>query len=240
MTKKIAVVTGASGGIGRALVLELVRLGYGVHALALADQYLDELRSLEGVSCHPIDVCDGVAVAHIVQSLEVDVLINNAGIIGELQAAQRYSAPTADAIIDINLRSAIQTTLAVLPGMVACNRGHIVFTGSIAGTRPTANTAVYSATKAGLSAFADGLRMDLFGTAIRVTLLAPGRVETRLYDQALGGPEQAAARMYAGAAAIQPSEIAELVGVVLSMPSHVDVTRLEVVPTAQVYGGSQI
>ena len=237
---RTAIVTGASGGIGRAIVAELLRLGLSVHALALPDGNLAAMAGLDGVTVHPIDVRDTAALAAIVAGIEVDVLVNNAGVIGALEPLHGYSAAIADAIIDINLRAAIHTTLAALPGMVARDRGHIVFTGSIAATRPTANTAVYSATKAALSAFADGLRLDLFGHAIRVTVIAPGRVETNLYDQALGSHEAAQAKLYSGGLAMRPEDVATLVGVALTMPNHVDVTRLEVLPTAQVYGGSQI
>jgi NADP-dependent 3-hydroxy acid dehydrogenase YdfG len=82
--------------------------------------------------------------------------------------------------------------------------------------------------------------MDLHGASVRVTVLAPGRVETNLYDEAMGGHDVAAAWLYAGAAALQPADIASLVGMALTMPTHVDVTRIEVVPTAQVFGGSSV
>ncbi len=236
----IAVVTGASGGIGRAIVDELRSRGLVVHAVALADAAIESLHGIDGVHVHPLDVCDTAALAALISDIDVDVLVNNAGIIGELQPIQQYGAATADALLDINLRASVQATLAALPGMVARNRGHVFFTGSISGSRPTSNTAVYSATKAGLAAFADGLRMDLLGTALRVTLVAPGRVETNLYDATLGGHDAAVAKLYSGATAIQPVDIAALVGVALSLPAHVDVTRLEVMPTAQVFGGSAI
>ncbi len=235
-----AVVTGASGGIGRAIATELVRLGMHVHALALADAALDALRGIDGVTVHGVDVRDAAMLSAIISDLDADVLINNAGIIGDLQPAQLSSTAVADALIDINLRAAAHATLSLLPGMVRRNRGHIVFTGSIAGTRPTANSALYSATKAALNAFADGLRLDLHGTAVRVTVLAPGRVETNLYDEAMGGHDAAVDRLYSGATAIQPGDIAALVGMALTMPAHVDVTRVEVVPTGQVFGGSTI
>lgn len=235
-----AVVTGASGGIGRAIATELVRLGMHVHALALADAALDALRGIDGVTVHGVDVRDAAMLSAIISDLDADVLVNNAGIIGDLQPAQLSSTAVADALIDINLRAAAHATLSLLPGMVRRNRGHIVFTGSIAGTRPTANSALYSATKAALNAFADGLRLDLHGTAVRVTVLAPGRVETNLYDGAMGGHDAAVDRLYSGATAIQPADIAALVGMALTMPAHVDVTRLEVVPTGQVFGGSTI
>ena len=235
-----AVVTGASGGIGRAIATELVRLGMHVHALALADAALDALRGIDGVTVHGVDVRDAAMLSAIISDLDADVLVNNAGIIGDLQPAQLSSTAVADALIDINLRAAAHATLSLLPGMVRRNRGHIVFTGSIAGTRPTANSALYSATKAALNAFADGLRLDLHGTAVRVTVLAPGRVETNLYDEAMGGHDAAVDRLYSGATAIQPGDIAALVGMALTMPAHVDVTRVEVVPTGQVFGGSTI
>jgi NADP-dependent 3-hydroxy acid dehydrogenase YdfG len=239
---RTAVVTGASGGIGRAVVAELVRVGMLVHALALPDDALDTLRAMGDVTVHGVDVRDRTALDATLRAIdsEIDVLVNNAGIIGDLKPAQASTAEMVDALIDINLRAAVHVTLAALPGMVARNRGHIVFTGSIAGSRPTANTAVYSATKAALQAFADGLRMDLHGTDVRLTVLAPGRVETSLYDSALGGHDAAVASLYSEAAAVQPDDIARLVGVALSMPDHVDVTRIEVLPTRQVFGGSQV
>ena len=237
---KTAVVTGASGGIGRAIVDELVRLGMHVHALALPDDSLEALRGFDGVSVHGVDVRDSGALNDALSNVEVDVLVNNAGTIGDLKPLQLSSGAVADALIDINFRAAVQSTMAVLPGMVQRNLGHIVFTGSIAGSRPTANSAIYSATKAALNAFADGLRMDLFGAAVRVTVLVPGRVETNLYDAALGGHDSAVTRLYSGATSIQPGDVAGLVGVALGLPPHVDVTRLEVVPTMQVFGGSTI
>jgi NADP-dependent 3-hydroxy acid dehydrogenase YdfG len=235
-----AAVTGASGGIGRAIVAELVRLGMHVHAIALPDAALDQLREVDGVTVHGIDVRATDALITTLSALDVDVLVNNAGTIGDLQPVQLSNTAVADALIDINLRASIHSTMAVLPGMVERNRGHVVFTGSIAGTRPSANSAIYSATKAALNAFADGLRMDLHGAALRITVLAPGRVETNLYDAALGGHDVAVGRLYSGATSIQPADIAALVGVALTLPAHVDVTRLEVVPTMQVFGGSTI
>ena len=235
-----AAVTGASGGIGRAVCVELVRLGMHVDAMALPDNALDQLGEVDGVTVHGIDVRDTAALATALSGLEVDVLVNNAGIIGDLRPAQLSSIAVADSLIDINLRAAIHATIAVLPGMVQRNRGHVVFTGSIAGTRPSANSAIYSATKAALNAFADGLRMDLHGTAVRVTVLAPGRVETNLYDEALGGHDAAVTRLYSGTMALQPADVAAVVSMALTMPAHVDVTRIEVVPTGQVFGGSTI
>lgn len=232
-----AAVTGASGGIGRAIVTELVRLGMHVHAFALPDAALDAMRDLDSVTVHGIDVRDTASLTGTLGALAIDVLVNNAGTIGDLQPVQLSSTEVADALIDINFRAAVHATLSLLPGMVSRSRGHVVFTGSIAGTRPTANSAVYSATKGALNAFADGLRLDLHGAGVRVTVLAPGRVETNLYDEAMGGHDVAVSRLYSGATAVQPADVASLVSVALSAPQHVDVTRLEVVPTVQAFGG---
>jgi 3-hydroxy acid dehydrogenase/malonic semialdehyde reductase len=239
LSHRTALVTGAASGIGAAIVARLSADGATVLAVDRDEAGLkalaDTVPGIEQVVC---DLSDPAAVDGL--PADVDVLVNNAGIIGDLRPVHESTISTADALIDINLRAAVHSTMAVLPGMVRRNLGHIVFTGSIAATRPTANGAVYSATKAALQAFADGLRMDIHGAAVRVTVLAPGRVETNLYDQALGGHEAAVARLYSGAQAVQPSDIATLVGMALAMPAHVDVTRLEVVPTMQVFGGSAI
>jgi 3-hydroxy acid dehydrogenase / malonic semialdehyde reductase len=235
-----AVVTGGTGGIGLAVVERLVAHGYAVHALGLPDAHLDALSGRDGVTPVALDVRDAVALRAAVEAADADVLVNNAGSIGALAPAPGYPADTADALIDVNLRAAVHATLAALPPMVARRRGHVVFTGSIAATRPTANTAIYSATKAAIATFADGLRVDLHGSGVRVTVLAPGRVETALYDTALGGHDVAVERLYRDVQSLTPGDVADLVALAVTSPPHVDITRLEVVPTGQAYGGAMI
>ncbi len=237
---RTSIVTGGTSGIGLAVVERLVAAGYHVHALGLPDRHLAALASRPGVTATAIDLRDTSTLRKYVESVDADVLVNNAGTIGALASADGYPADAADALIDINLRAAVQATLAAVTGMVARRRGHILFTGSIAATRPTANTAVYSATKAAIAAFADGLRLDLHGAGVRVTVLAPGRVETALYDAALGGHEAATEKLYRGIQALTPGDVADLVALAIAAPPHVDITRLEVVPTGQVYGGAMI
>lgn len=235
-----AIVTGGTSGIGLAIVERLTAAGYHVHALGLPDSNLDALAGRPGIEPVAIDVGDVDALRATVESIAADVVVNNAGTIGTLAPAPGFPPELVDALIDINFRAAVHATLAALPAMLARHRGHIVFTGSIAATRPTANTAVYSATKAAISAFADGLRIDLHGSGVRVTVIAPGRVETALYDAALGGHDQAAEQLYHGVEALNPGNIADLVAIAIAAPAHVDITRLEVVPTGQVYGGAMI
>jgi NADP-dependent 3-hydroxy acid dehydrogenase YdfG len=234
---RTAVVTGASHGIGRAIVDELLKRDLQVHAFALADDGFDELAVLPGVTARALDVRDVDALIGALDGIDVDVLVNNAGIIGMMTPVHASAHDVADRLIDINLRAAVHATMTCLPGMVARRYGHVFFTGSIAATRPTANSALYSATKAAVHAFADGLRLDVAGSGVRVTVLAPGRVETNLYDAAFGGHEPAIEKLYTTMQAMSPSDIASLVGVALDLPAHIDVTRLEVVPTGQAFGG---
>jgi NADP-dependent 3-hydroxy acid dehydrogenase YdfG len=158
----------------------------------------------------------------------------------ELRSFAESSPAALDLLVDVNLRAALHVTRLVLPGMIARDRGHVFFTGSIAGRRPTTNTAVYSATKAAIHAFAEGLRLDLHGTAIRVTVLMPGRVQTRLYDEAFGDPGQASATLYEDFEAVQPADVATVIEAALDLPPHVDLTAIEILPTRQVFGGSAI
>ena len=169
-----------------------------------------------------------------------DVVINNAGVLPELRPFAENGRDAIDLLVDVNLRAALQVTRLVLPGMLARDRGHLFYLGSIAGKHPTANTAVYGATKAALHAFAEGLRNDLLGSAIRVTVLMPGRVQTRLYDGAFGTNDAATAAMYDDFEAVQPADVAAVIGAAIDLPPHVDLTAIEILPTKQVFGGSRI
>ena len=233
-----ALVTGASRGIGEAIVRMLLEKGYGVDALALDDPDLARLATETGARPLAVDVRDTPALAAALTGTAYDVVVNNAGILPELEPFPTAEPSGIDRLLDVNLRAALHVTRLVLPAMLERDRGHLVFTGSVAGRRPTAKTAVYSATKAAIDAFADGLRLDLTGSRVRVTVLRPGRVRTNLYDGVFGGSEAAAAALYADVEAIAPTDIAAVVGFALDLPEHVDVTTLEVVPTGQVFGGS--
>lgn len=235
-----ALVTGASRGIGEAIVRAFCERDMTVHAAALADDALDAIARDTGAMAHGIDLRDTAAIAALVTGMDVDVLVNNAGILPELQPFTVSTPATIDALIDVNLRAALHVTNLVLPGMIARDRGHIFFMGSIAGRHPTPNTATYGATKAALHAFAEGLRCDLLGSAIRVTVLMPGRVQTRLYDGIFGGNDKATEALYDDFDAIQPCDIAAVITSALDLPPRVDLTTIEVLPTKQIFGGSTI
>ncbi len=235
-----ALITGASRGIGEAIVRAFRERDMTVHAAALADDALDAMARETGAIAHGIDLCDTAAIAALITDVQVDVLVNNAGILPELQPFAASTPATIDALIDVNLRAALHVTNLVLPGMIERDRGHIFFMGSIAGRHPTPNTATYGATKAALHAFAEGLRCDLLGSSIRVTVLMPGRVQTRLYDGIFGGNDKATEALYDDFDAIQPNDIATVITNALDLPPHVDLTTIEVLPTKQIFGGSTI
>lgn len=233
-------VTGASRGIGEGIVRSLRDRGYVVHALALDDDDLRRVAAETGAVPHGLDIRDSAALEAAIGDIAFDIVINNAGVLPELRPFAENGRDTIDLLVDVNLRAALQVTRLVLPGMLARDRGHLFFLGSIAGKHPTANTAVYGATKAALHAFAEGLRNDLLGSAIRVTVLLPGRVQTRLYDGAFGTNDAATAALYDDFEAVQPADVAAVIGTALDLPPHVDLTAIEILPTRQVFGGSRI
>ena len=166
--------------------------------------------------------------------------MNNAGVLPQLEPFASNTADAIDLLVDVNLRAALHVTRLVLPGMIARDRGHLFFLGSMAGRHPTPKSAVYAGTKAALHAFADGLRGDLLGANIRVTVLMPGRVQTRLYDDIFGGNAEATTALYEAFDAVQPADVAAVIAHAIDLPPNVDLTAIEILPTKQVFGGSTI
>lgn len=225
-----ALVTGATSGIGRSIALALHAAGYAVLAIGRNVDALTNLAAeAPGLIPLAVDLADPVAIAAALSGRQVDVLVANAGVMPKPAAFDAQSLAEIDQTLLVNLSSVLWLTHNILPQMRARGAGDIVLTGSSAAHAPGANFAVYAASKAGLAAFATGLRGDVAGTAIRVTEIVPGRVETALYGDVL--PEAARAAMYQGGTALQPNDIAEAVLAVLRMPAHATVTRLDIMPT---------
>ena len=237
---RTALVTGASHGIGEAIVRSFRTRDMDVHALALADDDLTRVASETGAHAHGLDLRNTAALERAIGDTAFDVVVNNAGVLPQLQPFAQNSAETVDLLIDVNLRAALHVARLVLPGMIERDRGHIFFTGSISGKHPGPNAAAYAATKAALHAFAEGLRCDLLGSNIRITVLMPGRVQTRLYDGIFGGTENAVTALYDGFDAVQPADIASVINTALDLPLNVDLTTIEILPTKQIFGGSSI
>ena len=234
-----ALVTGATSGIGRAVVLALRDAGLQVIAVGRSPEALEALSKERDVIVVEADVRRVDAFAEVLAQYPVDVLVNNAGVLSTRAAFQDIDPAEIDNMLDINLKAPLQLTRQVLPGMVGRGHGHLFFIGSSAGRAPHPGAAVYGSSKAGVSLFCDALRCDLLGTGVRVTEIAPGRVQTQLYRTAMG-MQAAGSELYDGYESIQPEDIAQLVLAALSLPEQVDVSRLEVFPTAQAVGGSRM
>lgn len=232
----LALVTGATSGIGRATALKLRAAGMTVLALGRNREALEALAAECGAEPIIADVRDTDAIMTQLGARAVDILVNNAGILSTRARFHEIEPAEIDAMIDVNLKAPMHLTRALLPGMVARKRGHLIFLGSSGGQAPYPSMGAYGPSKAGLSLFCDNLRCDLLGTGIRVSEIVPGRVQTALYQSAMGA-DAAQAALYDGYRPIQPENIAELIVTVIRMPDFVDVSRLEVFPTDQATGG---
>ena len=236
MTKRpVALVTGATSGIGKAITFALAEAGYEVIALGRSAATLEQMQTQSGVRPLALDLTDREALETALEGEEIDVLVNNAGVIPPVVGFDRMTQSDIDATLEVNLSAAIATTRMVLPGMMVRGVGHVFFIGSTAGQAPFPNMAVYGASKAAISSFAAALRCDLSGSGVRVTEIVAGRVETNLYKDVL--TDRARADMYGAFDAVQPEDVATMLRSVLEMPAHVDVTRFDILPTAQFVGG---
>lgn len=231
------VVTGASSGIGEAIVRQLSLLGAEVHAVARSEAKLHALAEETGCTPHAVDVLDNSAMAVLIEEIEPDVVVCNAGsnFGGSVSTA---SQEDIEGLIDLNLSSTMQIVRCALQGMRLRDRGHLVFIGSIAGHHALAGgNAVYHATKAGIAAFANQLRIDLCGHRIRVTEIAPGRTRTGIFAKTIGDPTAAQKQFLDGYEVLEPDDIAGIVCYALMAPAHVNISHVEVTPTLQVIGG---
>ncbi|MHA7971604.1 SDR family oxidoreductase [Rhizobium sp. CAU 1783] len=236
---RTAVVTGATSGIGQATVVKLRELGLTVYAVGRNEAALQGLAADCGAVPVRADVRDTAAIVAGLAGVEVDILINNAGILSTRATFHEIDPAEIDAMIDINLKAPMHLTRAFLPGMVSRKRGHLIYIGSSGGQAPYPSMAAYGPSKAGLSLFCDNLRCDLLGTSVRVSEIVPGRVQTELYRTAIAD-NQAQALLYDGYRPIQPSHIATIIANVIELPTFVDVARVEVFPTDQATGGGSM
>ena len=222
-----ALVTGATSGIGRAIALALRDVGYEVVAFGRDPAALQALEA-EGLRPVQVEMTDREALRRAVTGLAPDVLVNNAGLVPPLEHFCDTPEDEIDRAIALNLSSVLALTRMVVPRMRTRGRGHIFFTGSVAGHAPFVNMAVYCATKAAIGGFAQALRLEVAGHGVRVTEIVAGRVETPLYKDLL--PADARAAMYAGNTAVQPADVAAMVRAVLALPPNVDVARFDILP----------
>ena len=237
--KKQALITGATSGIGRATALRLAREGYDITATGRRAERLEELRlqiEAAGGSCTTLcfDVRSEEEVRRRLEPLErVDLLVNNAGLAAGLEHIDQGDTADWDAMIDTNVKGLLYVTRVVAPKMVEAGCGHIFNIGSIAGTEPYENGAVYCASKHAVHAISQAMRADLLAAGIKVTEIRPGMVETEFSEVRFHGDKERAAKTYEGVVPLTGEDIAEAIAWAAQLPAHMNVNDMVLMPAQQ-------
>ncbi len=234
-----ALVTGASSGIGEGIVEVLAGAGFTIDAAARRRDRLEALAARTGCRTHVADLTDGAALATLVDGMEPDIVVCNAGRGGGFAGLSGSSRDEIERTIATNVTATLDLVRLVLPGMIARGRGHIVTIGSVAELYPSISS-LYGSSKAAIGMLAQNLRLELAGTGLRVTDIRPGRVSSEFYDIAIADAGMAAAAKDTGIREIAPREIGEAVLYAVTAPPHVNVSAIELQPLEQSYGGMTI
>ncbi|MCA8915058.1 MAG: SDR family oxidoreductase [Planctomycetes bacterium] len=239
----IVLVTGATSGFGEAIARRFAAEG---HSLILVGRRVDRLRQLKDeietpVYDLPLDVRERDTVAEAIADLppdfkDVDVLVNNAGLALGLEPSWATDLDDWETMVDTNVKGVLYMTRAILPGMVERGCGHVINIGSTAGNWPYPGGNVYGGTKAFLKQFSLNLRADLLGTGVRVTNLEPGLAETEFSLVRYKGDAGRASDVYKNIEPLVATDIAEAAFWATSQPAHVNITRIEMMCTAQANG----
>ena len=241
---KLALVTGASSGIGLSCARRFAADGADLVLWARRKDRLEgtaaELRQAHRVRVEVagVDVRDRAAVNRAVQALAAagrvpDILLNNAGLAAGFAKLQEGDPDHWDRMIDTNLKGLLNVSRAVLPLMVERGTGHVVNIGSTAGHQVYQGGNVYNATKFGVKALTEGMNLDVAGTRVRVSSVDPGHVETEFALVRFDGDAARAKKIYEGFRPLSPEDVADAVAYVVNVPEHVNVLDLIIVPAAQ-------
>ncbi|EIG24673.1 SDR family oxidoreductase [Haemophilus paraphrohaemolyticus] len=241
MRTTTALVTGATAGFGLAICKKLIEAGYKVIGTGRRAARLAELHSQLGNDFLPLtfDITDLEATKQALNQRPegwqaVDLLVNNAGLALGLEPAHQADLNDWAQMIDTNVKGLVNITRLVLPEMVDRNHGHIINLSSIAGNYPYPGGNVYGGTKAFVTQFSLNLRADLAGTKIRVSNVEPGLCGgTEFSNVRFHGDDEKAAKVYENVQSVQPEDIANIVLWLNQQPEHVNINRIEVMPTAQ-------
>lgn len=246
MNKKIVLITGATSGIGEGCARRFAQGGYDLILNGRNAEKLDWMKERfqsDGVEVLllPFDVRDRQAATDAIHSLPenwkaIDVLINNAGLAQGLDKEYEGDPEDWDRMIDTNIKGLLTMTRLVVPGMVERNQGHVINIGSVAGDAAYAGGNVYCATKSAVKALTDGLRIDLADTAVRVTNIKPGLVETNFSVTRFHGDKQRADNVYKGIRPLTGDDIADVAFYAASAPAHVQVAEVLILATHQANG----
>jgi 3-hydroxy acid dehydrogenase / malonic semialdehyde reductase len=233
-----ALVTGASSGIGAAVVRALSAAGKKVHAVARRQDRLEALAAETGCVPHVLDLRDQEALYDTLGALDVDILVNNAGLGRGFEDFTTTPPADIDITIQVNVLAALHVVRACVGGMKERQRGHIFNIGSVAGLYPV-NSAVYGASKGAVHLMSQNLRVELAGTGIRVTEICPGRIKTEFFETAFDDDE-AKAKFTTGFNIMQPEDISDAIMYAVDAPWRVNVGLIEMTPTEQYLGGGTI
>lgn len=231
---RVAVVTGASSGIGEATARTLAELGFHVVAVARRADRIEPLADEIGGTAVVADVTDDAAVAALAESLDrVDVLVNNAGGAKGLQPVAEANLDDWRWMWETNVLGTLRVTRALLPALIESGNGLIVTVTSIAALEVYDGGSGYTAAKHGQGALHRTLRGELLGKPVRLTEIAPGAVQTEFSLVRFGGDEQRAEKVYAGITPLSAQDVAEVIGFVASRPSHVNIDQIVIRPRDQ-------
>jgi NADP-dependent 3-hydroxy acid dehydrogenase YdfG len=240
--KKIALITGATSGIGRATAQKFADNGISLIVCGRREDRLNDLKTSLGndveVRTLNFDVRSEEAVLSAVNSLEeewrnISILVNNAGNAHGLSTIDQGDTKDWDAMIDGNVKGLLYVSRAVIPGMVSRKSGHIVNISSIAGKETYKNGTVYCASKAAVEAISQGMRLDLTEQGIKVTNIAPGAVETEFSLVRFKGDTGRAEKVYAGFEPLKADDIADAIFYAVSAPAHVTIADMTILAAAQ-------
>jgi len=242
---KIVLITGATSGFGEATAEKFAKAGYKVIITGRRRERLEAFKArFSDCDILPLcfDITQKVDVFQAIASLpkdyqNIDILINNAGLALGIECANEANLDDWETMIDTNIKGLLYMTKAVLPVMVERKSGYIFNIGSTAGSWPYQGGNVYGATKAFVKQFSLNLRTDLKGTHVRVTNIEPGMAQTEFSDVRFKGDKSKAAAVYANSTPLAKEDIANAIFTLAELPPHVNVNRIEIMPTVQSYGG---
>ena len=240
LTNKIVLVTGASAGIGRAAAIRFSQAGARVIVAARREDRLKQLTKELKTDCHVIglNVRDRLAVEKALGSLPrewqaIDILVNNAGLSRDLSKLHEGRFDSWEDMLDTNVKGLLWVSRAVIPGMVARGRGHVINVGSIAGHEVYPGGNVYCASKFAVDALTKGMRMDLVDTPVRVTTVDPGMVETEFSEVRFYGDKERAKKVYTSMNPLTGDDIADAIVWAATRPDNVQIAQIVIMPKAQ-------
>ena len=250
--KHIVLITGATAGFGEATARRFLANGHKVIAAGRRAERLEALRASLSAEQQKdlftlvLDVCDKTQVESLAANLpeafsQITILVNNAGLALGLDPAHKALISDWDRMMDTNVKGLVHMTHAVLPGMVERKCGHIINIGSVAGLYAYAGSNVYGASKAFVKQFSMNLRADLIGTPLRVTCIEPGLSSGTEYSNVrFKGDAARVEKIYQGVEALSPDNVAEAIYWTASLPSHVNINALEMMPVQQSFAGTTV